>query len=324
MFMPDEAFDKLCVHWNGEHLGTAEAVLRNDVHRKYPWFSQALHSGFRFEADLGAGQDLGRIDVIGWRDGQQRARLSTLWQDNLDSATPTPPLHLMKRTTAVSDLRFKLSGLRMYTDLTDQISRFRPNRLATTLDWGCGCGRVTTHFILNAEGTEVFGVDIDGESIDWCKSALLPGHFERIDPFPPARFTDGMFDLIVSCSVFTHLGRNEQRAWLQEMARVLAPGGLFLASTHGRFAYITGQGNRSRFKSLRGLFGVPPKLKELDGIRDAHTDRALDGVAPKGYYRTVHQSRDYTLSEWSKYFMIVDYIECGLNGHQDLVVMRSG
>jgi hypothetical protein len=60
----------------------------------------------------------------------------------------------------------------------------------------------------------------------------------------------------------------------------------------------------------------------LNGIFDGPPDRALDGIAPAGYYKKVYQSRDYTVKEWGKYFEILSYIERGLNAHQDLVVMR--
>jgi len=47
------------------------------------------------------------------------------------------------------------------------------------------------------------------------------------------------------------------------------------------------------------------------------------GVDSRRYYRTVFQTRDYTLRVWSDWFEIVDYVERGIDGFQDLVTMRK-
>lgn len=49
---------------------------------------------------------------------------------------------------------------------------------------------------------------------------------------------------------------------------------------------------------------------------------ALDGIVRRGYYRSIAQSRAYTMREWSRRLEILDYLERGLDGSQDLVVMR--
>jgi cyclopropane fatty-acyl-phospholipid synthase-like methyltransferase len=103
---------------------------------------------------------------------------------------------------------------------------------------------------------------------------------------------------VVSCSVFTHLTEEVQQLWLEEMRRVIAPGGLFLASVKS-----------------------DPNVPER-GISDDTLDVMLDGIAPAGYYRGTIQSREYTVSRWAKYFDVLDFIEDGLESSQDLVVMR--
>jgi len=58
------------------------------------------------------------------------------------------------------------------------------------------------------------------------------------------------------------------------------------------------------------------------GIADDKLDARLDGVAPEEYYRSVFQTREYTLREWSRFFEILDYKERWISNFQDLVVMR--
>jgi len=177
------------------------------------------------------------------------------------------------------------------------------------LDWGCGCGRVTAHFLQMPEGPQVFGCDIDREAIQWCTQNLSKGTFAPLNPWPPAPYDNKSFDLIVSYSVFTHLHREAQEAWLAEMRRLLVPGGLFLTSTHGDFAFA---------------FAFPDRIAQFnaDGIWDNLPDKTLDGVAPDGYYRSVYQTREYTVREWSRHFQVLEYVDSGAAKFQDLIVMQ--
>ena len=75
------------------------------------------------------------------------------------------------------------------------------------------------------------GVDVDRRQIDWA-ARHLPGRFEVIPTAPPTALASGSFDLIFTISVFTHLDESMQEAWLAELARLLRPGGLLLATTH--------------------------------------------------------------------------------------------
>jgi SAM-dependent methyltransferase len=99
------------------------------------------------------------------------------------------------------------------------------------LDFGCGAGRVLRHFLTEAErGTELWGSEIDAASVEWLERHLSPPvkvvlHGER----PPIPVEDGHFDLIYAMSVFTHI-TFEWSAWMLEMHRLLAEGGLLLAT----------------------------------------------------------------------------------------------
>jgi len=71
------------------------------------------------------------------------------------------------------------------------------------LDFGCGSGR-TLLFWLNAPvPPELYGVDIDGESIAWAKDNVA-AKVQQIGHSPPLEFPDSFFDAIYSISVFTH------------------------------------------------------------------------------------------------------------------------
>jgi SAM-dependent methyltransferase len=101
------------------------------------------------------------------------------------------------------------------------------------LDFGCGVGKVIRHFAPETEVAEFTGCDIHAPSIDWLQRNLSPPFsFFRCAEEPPLPQPDAYFDLIYAISVYTHL-TDHWAQWLLEHHRVLAPGGLLLASFLG-------------------------------------------------------------------------------------------
>jgi SAM-dependent methyltransferase len=281
---------------------------RDDVGQVFGWIPHARVSGFHFTVEPRGSRD--RLAVVAYADGREIGRLRTTLRADLD-ALPTPPPALMARVAGMPDPGlFKADGLRSYTEFVDALARHRsPSSLERVLDWGCGCGRVTVHALGLHLAPRIFGCDIDGEAIAWCQQALPGADFRRIDPDPPTPYADGLFDLVLGYSVFTHLDQGRQKVWLAELRRVLAPGGLLLASVHGRFA---------------ASFAFPTASPHfLDGgFFDAGEDQALARIAPPGYYRGVFQTREYTERTWAPTFDVLEYVEGGMQNYQDLVVAR--
>jgi SAM-dependent methyltransferase len=103
------------------------------------------------------------------------------------------------------------------------------------LDFGCGAGRTLRHFLLEAESGEFWGAELDPASVDWLRANLSPPlHVLRSTVDPPLPLESGSFDLVWAISVFTHLADNSH-PWLLELHRLLAPGGLLIATYMGRW-----------------------------------------------------------------------------------------
>jgi SAM-dependent methyltransferase len=322
MFEPGHTFERVDAYLDGRPAGPVFPVNRADVGKAAAW-ANAKPSGFGLEVDLD-GTTPARLDLVGCVAGAPVARLSCFLPSETDGVLPQPPEQLTKRVAGLHGPVFRTQGLKMFTDLVDQMARLGIPATGRILDWGCGCGRVASYFVARLPQAKFTGCDIDGEAIEWCRRHLR-GEFVRVDPTPPTPFADSAVDVIVACSVLTHLGAADQDRWLREMRRILAPGGSFLASINGDFTFKftrrrgLWQKVRSAWRWLRGA-GRPPR--ELSGIWDARLDRALDGIAPRGYYRAVFQSRSHTIDTCSRYFQVLDYVERGLNGQQDLVILR--
>jgi SAM-dependent methyltransferase/spore maturation protein CgeB len=96
------------------------------------------------------------------------------------------------------------------------------------LDLGCSQGIVS--ILLGREGFEVTGVDVDPEQIQEACAAIEkepPGVKERVTfqvgDGSALEFEDGAFDTLVAGELLEHLTQPERM--LQQMARLLAPGG---------------------------------------------------------------------------------------------------
>jgi ubiquinone/menaquinone biosynthesis C-methylase UbiE len=100
------------------------------------------------------------------------------------------------------------------------------------LELGCAAGRMLRCFNDVADKCEIWGTDISGEHIVWCKQHLSPPfHFFITTTFPHLPFGDEYFDLIYAGSVFTHID-DLADAWLLELRRLLKPGGMLYITVH--------------------------------------------------------------------------------------------
>ncbi len=313
MALPDEALDEVEVHLDNRHLFTQALAMRDDVKAAFPWLIHCGTGGFVVELPPGGVLEgrTSRLDLIARSTGQRRGKLSQFVRSDIEQF-PSPPGDFSFRVShAQSPHFFKVGGLKTVGDFLEPLARHADvGKIRRVLDWGCGCGRVAMYLMAAENAPEILGCDIDFQTVAWCNENLKRGAFAVLQPMPPAPYPDGHFDFIYSYSVFTHLTRDVQHAWLAEMRRLLTPGGIFLATTHGQFAL------QFAHASLTAAF--PP-----EGIYDSHLDPTLDAIAPKDYYRATYQSKEYTLREFGKHFEILEYIERGATNFQDVVVMRK-
>ena len=137
------------------------------------------------------------------------------------------------------DLQQWFGGIDIY--LFDQLLKGRIVPGMRILDAGCGSGRNLVYFLKT--GYEVFAVDESDQAIERLRQLAatqvppLPQENFKSDPVERMRFEDTAFDVVLSSAVL-HFARDDQH-WMdmvEEMWRVLKPGGIFfarLASTIG-------------------------------------------------------------------------------------------
>ena len=105
------------------------------------------------------------------------------------------------------------------------------------LDWGCGPGRIVRHFPELLPAAKIFGTDYNSDYIQWCGRNLKGIEFSLNRKDPPTIYPDNFFDAITGLSIFTHLSENAHYGWIDELHRIVKPGGYMFITTQGRAYY---------------------------------------------------------------------------------------
>lgn len=314
MLLPDRVLDGTRLYLDGKQIAAAPLEPNDGVAGFFSQIPHARQSGFSFALpkEYLKENTLVRVDIIGVQGEQPVCKIGAWFRPDIYTNVPLPSEELVWRVAHTRNMRgFRVGGFRAFGDFVSAALRHGALKAdQQLLDWGCGCGRVTVHFASLDGGPTVRGCDIDAEAIEWCNQTLEAGAFVANGLWPPTPYADASFDLVVSYSVFTHLSREAQQAWLSEMQRILKPGGLFLASVHGESA---------------ARLHMPDRVAEIQeaGIFDHLPDATLESFVPQGYYRAVFQTQAYTREEWSEWFDILEFNEYGIGAFQDLVVMQK-
>jgi len=99
------------------------------------------------------------------------------------------------------------------------------------LDVGCGAGRVTGH--MAALSDQVAGIDVSPAMVEYARDAYPAVRFEVGDIRDLSAHGDHSFDAIAAwCNIVDILGHAARGRFLDEVRRLLAPGGLLVLCTH--------------------------------------------------------------------------------------------
>ena len=226
-----------------------------------------------------------------------------------------PDVERRMRVYGENESLFRIEGFSDFRKLdlalcktTNQgLSEFRE-----VLDWGCGCGRSTRYFYLLPE-TNVTGVDVDADNLNWCRHNLSFGRFFNIPLHPPTSLEADSFDLVIGISVFSHLKEREQFEWLGELSRLAKPGAILLMSTLGE----------ASLARVRWDIAQWDQWRESGFFAGSNSADLTQFIEEKDYYVNAYITPDYIRKNWSGFFEIIDIIPAYIGNHQDLVVMRK-
>jgi SAM-dependent methyltransferase len=102
------------------------------------------------------------------------------------------------------------------------------------LEWGCGPARVLQYLKSpDNQPWKLYGSDYNARTIEWCRLNLPGIKFFQNGLEPPIETDSSTFDVVYCISVFTHLSESLHYKWIEEILRLLKPGGLFIGTFHG-------------------------------------------------------------------------------------------
>jgi SAM-dependent methyltransferase len=230
-----------------------------------------------------------------------------------EDGLPIPPSELIAVTVGrLAPADFYASGMQARTWISEMLARngVAVADLRSVLDFGCGAGRVIRHWPVVTEA-RLHGSDYNPRLISWCSENLTFGEFRTNDLEPSLDFADESMDFVYSLSIFTHLDEPIQVPWVEEITRVLRPGGELLITLHGRERLL------QDVQSMKNMSGVAAAFEagELAVVRSEQSGSSACTVwHPQRYVREV-------LAEGLE---LLEYAPSGaLDMEQDAVLLRK-
>lgn len=103
------------------------------------------------------------------------------------------------------------------------------------LDLPCGHGRVLRHLVRMFPEAELYACDLDRDGVEYCAQRFGAVPLQSKPELSQVDF--GVeFDLIWVGSLFTHVAEDQSARWLAHLSKFLAPNGIVVATTHGRWS----------------------------------------------------------------------------------------
>jgi SAM-dependent methyltransferase len=118
-----------------------------------------------------------------------------------------------------------------------QAHGFTPDRYERILEFGVGLGRLIRHFVpLKAR---LFGCDVTPDALDFTRKVLgTRVALTQNGLAPPLPYDNGQFDFVYANSVFTHIQMADTTPWINELGRILRPGGALIVTVFEPNRYL--------------------------------------------------------------------------------------
>jgi SAM-dependent methyltransferase len=192
------------------------------------------------------------------------------------------------------------------------------------LDFGCGWGRIIRFFLKDIDASRLCGVDVNPDVVEICRRNDRWSRFDVVTPTGPTAFPDGAFDLVYCFSVFSHFSETVHFRWLEEIRRVLRPGGLFLATTRPRDFIEQSVLDRIRRPLARYPEAIADLFPDTRRWLAAYDEGRFcyEPLAGMPDWGETCIPRPYVLKHWTKYFTILDYIDDPWRCPQNVIVAQ--
>jgi SAM-dependent methyltransferase len=232
-------------------------------------------------------------------------------------ATPPDDVHAMARGPVA------VAGALYFADLVADGLRaagMDPGAASPALDFGCSSGRVVRAIAAAAPWLELHGCDPNADAIAWARANLPQIAFEQSPQHPPLPYPTAKFDYVFAISIFSHLGSAAATAWLDEMHRVIRPGGALILTAHGHqsLAHYAEQGARP----LPQLSRIGEALQSHGHWFDADFGPGGDWGVDDPQWGTAFMSLEWLMSVAQYRWHLALFAPGRAEGNQDVIVLR--
>ncbi len=205
------------------------------------------------------------------------------------------------------------------------------SKCRSVLDFGCGWGRITRFFMKDVDSSRIWACDPVQDMIDICRESNRWCNFDTINTRPPSPYEDDKFDLIFSFSVFSHLSEDMHKMQLDELYRILRPGGLLIVTTRQR-KYIKECAAMRNLEDLESLHEGPRSsasafldtqehLSDYDSGKYCFSQLVHEGEW--SYWGEAAIPKEYVMKHWTKRFTFRDFIDDETRCAQCVVVLKK-
>jgi SAM-dependent methyltransferase len=202
----------------------------------------------------------------------------------------------------------------------------------SVLDFGCGWGRITRTFLSVTPASKITGADVRPDAVEMARSLAPAINFSLMDPRPPAPlFEDASFDLVVGYSVFSHLSEDVAQSWIDEFARIVAPGGLVCITTRGRVHLLNSKGQAKNAATLSGhlkqyatmLEDFDAAIARYDAGEFVYVPTGGGGMLTADFFGEAIVPQSYVEKHWLDHFDLVEWIDKFSDvGTQPIIVLK--
>lgn len=239
--------------------------------------------------------------------------------------TPDEIARSIARRSSIKDPNsdaFVRSGRAAAETIARHLQALLPPGPARVLDFGCASGRVLIPLARKLPEIRFAGTDIDAEAVEYVRLTAPENVETSVNSYEGRLpYEDGSFDAVYAVSVWSHLPERLSDHWLAEVRRVLEPDGVALISVGGEQSLENWRKSHVRWREVtladyeREGF-LYREFPNLESSPDAYP-----GVTESWGNTLVHP--DYIRRIWGRIFDVLAIEPRGMNGNQDLVVLRK-
>jgi len=162
---------------------------------------------------------------------RQKDNIAAFKAAHPDVALPSP--FMIYETFRLDYQRYYDSGKADAIAIYEEVKPYISLEGKAILDWGCGPGRIIRHFPSIIPSAQFYASDYNKEYVQWCHEHLKNITFKENQLSPPIPYDKSSIDFAYAISIFTHLSEEKHFEWIDEIHRLLKPGGIFYFTAHG-------------------------------------------------------------------------------------------